>query len=74
MAMIDFNDASDDHHYALPRCDKLDGSSLRIVPAYTEAGRYCEANCIMVTDGERTAIYAPVRIVEPDEGKVVAAA
>jgi hypothetical protein len=41
----------------LPRCDRLDGSSLRIVPAYTEAGRYGEANCITVTDGERTAVY-----------------
>jgi hypothetical protein len=47
----------------LPRCDKLDGSTLRIVPAYTEAGRYAEANCITVTDGERTAVYVPYRIV-----------
>lgn len=46
----------------LPRCDNLDGSSLRIVPAYTEAGRFCEANCVTITDGERTAVYVPMRI------------
>ena len=47
----------------LPRCEKLDGSTLRIVPGYTEAGRYCEANCVTITDGTRTAIYVPVRVV-----------
>lgn len=44
----------------LPRCEALDGSSLQIVPTYIEAGRFCEANCITVTDGERTAVYVPV--------------
>jgi hypothetical protein len=50
-----------DHKTAeeLPRCENLDGSSLRIVPAYTEAGQFCEANCITVTDGERTCLYVP---------------
>lgn len=43
----------------LPRCDKLDGSSLRIVSAYTEAGYFCEVNCVTITDGERTAVYVP---------------
>jgi len=43
----------------LPRCPKLDGSTLRIVPAYTEAGLRCEANCVTLTDGERTAVYVP---------------
>jgi hypothetical protein len=43
----------------LPRCPALDGSTLRIVPAYTEAGQFCEANCVTVTDGERTAVYVP---------------
>lgn len=46
----------------LPRCEKLDGSTLRIVPAYTEAGQFCEANCVTITDGERTAIYVPLRV------------
>jgi hypothetical protein len=45
---------------SLPRCPALDGSGLRIVPAYTEAGQFCEANCVTVTDGERTAVYVPV--------------
>jgi hypothetical protein len=45
----------------IPRCEKMDGSTLRIVPAYTEAGRYQEANCITVTDGERTAVYVPLK-------------
>jgi hypothetical protein len=54
---------------ALPRCDKLDGSTLRIVPSYTEAGQFCEANCLTVTDGEHTAIYVPHRVVQnPDQG------
>lgn len=48
----------------LPRCDKLDGSSLSILPAYTEAGMFCEANCLTVTDGERTAVYVPLRLPE----------
>ena len=43
----------------LPRCDKLDGSTLRIVPAYTEAGYFCEANCVTITDGERSAVFVP---------------
>lgn len=50
----------------LPRCQKLDGSTLAIVPSYTEAGSNCEANCITVTDGERTAVYVPH--VEQDKG------
>ena len=45
-----------DRHSA-PRCEKMDGSSLRIVPSYTEAGMFQEANCLTVTDGERTAVY-----------------
>ncbi len=44
----------------LPRCHALDGSSLRIVPAYTESGEFGEANCITITDGERTAVYVPL--------------
>lgn len=47
-------------HERLPRCDNLDGSSLRIAPAYTEAGYFCEANAVTITDGVRTAVYAPV--------------
>jgi hypothetical protein len=53
--------------FRLPRCDKMDGSALRIVPSYTEAGMFCEANCVTITDGERTALYVPLRIVTDDE-------
>ncbi len=45
----------------LPRCDKLDGSSLRIVHGNIEAGQFCEANCVTITDGERTVVYVPLR-------------
>ena len=46
----------------IPRCEKLDGSTLRIVHTYTEAGYFCEANCITVEDAEgRRALYAPVK-------------
>lgn len=55
-----FTSAATKKQKQLPRCEKMDGSSLRIVPAYTEAGQFCEANCITVTDGERTAVYVPV--------------
>lgn len=47
----------------IPRCRELDGSTLRIVPADTEAGWFAEANVITVTDGERTALYVPFRKV-----------
>lgn len=49
----------------IPRCEELDGSTLRILPAYTEAGQFCEARCIMVTDGERTAVYVPLKVAAP---------
>lgn len=49
----------------LPRCENVDGSTLRIVSAYTEAGGYMEANCVTITDGVRTAVYVP--IVDDDE-------
>jgi len=45
---------------SIPRCDNLDGSTLKILPAYTEAGQYCEARCLTITDGVRTAVYVPV--------------
>lgn len=51
----------------LPRCEQLDGSSLRILHRYTEAGQFCEANCVYVTDGERTAVYVPYRVVGKEE-------
>jgi hypothetical protein len=48
----------------LPRCDKLDGSTLKIVPSYTEAGYFTEANCVTIEDEEgRRAIYVPYRVV-----------
>lgn len=50
-------------HEDLPRCTEMDGSTLKIVPAYTEAGYYQEANCITVTDGERVAVYVPYKVI-----------
>jgi len=47
----------------IPRCEAMDGTGLAIVPAYTEAGYFQEANVVMITDGTRTAIYAPVRTI-----------
>jgi len=61
------DDKSPEFQIRLPRCDKMDGSTLRIVPSYTEAGMFCEANCVTITDGERTALYVPLRIVTNDE-------
>ena len=57
-----------EQHEQLPRCGKLDGSTLKIVPAYTEAGYFCEANCITVEDKDgRRAVYVPLEPPE-DEG------
>lgn len=51
---------------ALPRCEQLDGSTLRIEPGNIEAGRFCEANCVRITDGERSAVYVPYDPPAPD--------
>jgi hypothetical protein len=61
------SDKSPEFQFRLPRCDKMDGSTLRIVPSYIEAGMFREANCVTITDGERTALYVPLRIVTDDE-------
>jgi hypothetical protein len=61
------SDKTPEFQFRLPRCDKMDGSTLRIVPSYTEAGMYCEANCVTITDGERTALYVPIRILGNEE-------
>lgn len=47
----------------LPRCEAMDGSTLRVVPAYTEAGYFQEANAVTLTDGERTAVYVPHHVI-----------
>jgi hypothetical protein len=57
--------------HEIPRCPNLDGSSLFIVPAYTEAGFYCEANCITVTDGERTVVYVPAKAVDQEQVRLL---
>ncbi len=44
----------------LPRCDRLDGSSLAIVTGNIEAGRFCEAQAVTITDGTRSAVYVPL--------------
>src|SRR5689334_21106870 len=36
---------------------------LRILPYYTEAGRFCEANVVALADGERSRLYYPARII-----------
>ena len=51
-------DYDEDWHSALPHCDYLDGRSLSIVPA--SEIEVPEPGGVAVTDGERTAIYAPV--------------
>jgi hypothetical protein len=51
----------------LPRCERMDGSTLSIIPSYTEAGWFTEANCVTISDGERTALYVPLRIVTDEE-------
>jgi hypothetical protein len=56
--------------HEIPRCASMDGTSLYIVPAYTEAGMYCEANCITVTDGERTVVYVPVAVAHASHGVI----
>jgi hypothetical protein len=61
------SDKSPEFQFRLPRCDKMDGSTLRIVPSYTEAGMFCEANCVTISDGERTALYVPIRILGHEE-------
>jgi hypothetical protein len=35
---------SEEFQTRLPRCPELDGSTLRIVPSYTEAGAFTEAS------------------------------
>lgn len=52
----------------LPRCDEMDGSSLRILPRYTESGYFCEANVVWITDGTRTAVYVPLVKSEQCDG------
>jgi hypothetical protein len=49
-------DRSEDFQARLPR--SMEGEGLSVVPSYTEAGYFGEANVVTVTDGERTALYA----------------
>jgi hypothetical protein len=49
-------------HAALPRCDKLDGNSLTLLPR--EEMNIPEPEGVAITDGERTAIYAPAVVLE----------
>lgn len=51
----------------VPRCSKMDGSTLTIIPNDVDAGWFGEANSITVTDGERTAVYVAFRKVDADE-------
>jgi hypothetical protein len=47
----------------IPR--SMEGEGLSIVPSYTEAGYFGEANVVTITDGTRTALYVPYKIVKP---------
>ncbi len=49
----------------LPRCSKHDGTTLKIVPAFTEPGAFEEVNAVTITDGERTAVYVPANVARP---------
>jgi len=54
----------------LPRCDNLDGSTLAIKPQYIEAGAFCEANCVTISDQNgREALYVPYKNGRPDMGE-----
>jgi len=39
--------------------DPLKGTSVKVVPKYVEAGWFSEANCVLLTDGEREVLYIP---------------
>ena len=47
----------------------MEGEGLTIVPRYTEAGYFGEANCVTITDGKRTAVYVPLRVLSPDASR-----
>jgi hypothetical protein len=49
-----------DPYETVPRCGNLDGSSLSIVVGNIEAGRFCEAHAVTITDGTRSAVYVPL--------------
>jgi hypothetical protein len=61
--MADPNYRPDIDHSELPR--SMEGEGLSIVPFYTEAGYFGEANVVKITDGTRTALYVPYKIVKP---------
>jgi hypothetical protein len=44
--------------------ESLEAEAIEIVPHYTEAGWYCEANVVALSDGKRKAIFVPVQPVE----------
>lgn len=39
--------------------------TLTIVPKYVEAGWFSEANCVTLSDGERTKLYVPDQTRKP---------
>ena len=46
---------------------RLKGEAVEIIPHYTEAGWYCEANVVALSDGNRKAIFVPVEAVQRPE-------
>ncbi len=51
-------EASEEVQAALPR--STEGERLSILPRFTQAGYFGEANLVTITDGERTALYVPL--------------
>jgi len=55
------------YYHPLPGSRALDMAAARIKPAYIEAGQFCEANCVTLTDGNRDAIFVPASNDNPPE-------
>jgi len=53
--------------------EPLKGSFVKIVPKYVEAGWFSEANCVLLTDGEREVLYVPEEPLDDPEEDTVAA-
>ena len=48
--------------YAFSRGDQLDMTKLQLLPHYIEAGWFCEAQAVTLTDGAGQAVFVPVRL------------
>ena len=48
--------------YAFSHGNQLDMAKLQILPHYIEAGWFCEAQVVTLTDGVGQAVFVPVRL------------